>query len=53
MLGATGEQTRKNQDNEGFNQRQNAIVAGEQQRQNTALQGGIDIDKVKHCCRCD
>ena len=45
MLGATGEQTRKSQDNEAFNQRQNAIVAGEQQRQNTALQGGIDIDR--------
>ena len=45
MLGATGEQTRKNQDNEAFNLRQNAIVEGEQQRQNTALQGGIDIDR--------
>jgi len=45
MLGATGEQTRKNQDNEAFNQRQNTIVAGEQQRLNTALQGGIDIDR--------
>ena len=43
MLGATGEQTRKNQDNEAFNQRQNTIVAGEQQRQNTALQGGIKL----------
>ena len=46
MLGATGEQTRKNQDNEAFNQRQNTIVAGEQQRLNTALQGGIDIDRA-------
>ena len=46
MLGATGEQNRKNQDNESFNKRQEAIVAGEQQRQNTALQGGIDIDKA-------
>ena len=45
MLGATGEQTRKNQDNEAFNQKQQTIVAGEQQRQNTALQGGIDIDR--------
>ena len=46
MLGATGEQTRKNQDNEAFNQRQNTIVSGEQERLNTALQGGIDIDKT-------
>ena len=46
MLGATGEQTRKTQDNEAFNQRQNTIVSGEQQRLNTALQGGIDIDKT-------
>ena len=45
MLGATGEQTRKNQDNAAFNERQKTIVAGEQQRLNTALQGGIDIDK--------
>lgn len=45
MLGATGEQTRKTQDNESFNRRSEAIVAGEQQRQNTALQGGIDIDR--------
>ena len=45
MEAAKGEQFRKNQDNEGSNTRKNSIVAGEQQRLNTALQGGIDIDK--------
>ena len=45
MEAAKGEQLRKNQDNESSNTRKNTIVAGEQQRLNTQLQGGIDIDR--------
>ena len=45
MLGATGVENRKNQDNESANRIQETIKAGEQQRLNTAVQGEIDINK--------
>ena len=45
MLGATGVDKRKTDSNLANEQRLNAIVGGEQQRLNTELQGGFDVDR--------